>query len=258
MPSIGPKKLLIAAWIVTFLIVAVLLVTPVGEKLISAGREETVLFALINSAGAELSTIHVTGWVKVDGSSPGDREPAELAGKVAGQMGLHLPVLKTENWQNAYARGAKVEGALPDGSPVSILGQAMEYPKGEKVSHVMVNLTAAEYKKTGFYKKQIISALRQCGPDLHVGVTLSGRINREMDDGELAACAEEMMRSAGATVRERTAKDNLISLTGYSTRMPGNMRYAGREINLNVALRRSPAEHVTYVYVASPVIMTEY
>lgn len=258
MPGNGQKKLLFTIGLPIFLIIAAMLLVFTGSKLFTVTREEAVLIALIRSSGAEHSSTYVTGWVKVDEYMPGVGEPAELAGRVAEQLGLNRQALKTENWQNAYACGLKLQGVLPDGSPVSIVGQVMFMPENEKVSHVMVNLAAVDYKKTGFYRKQVGKALKQCGGDLHVAVTLSGRINKELGDEELTACAEEMMRSVGAAVRERTVKDNLVSLTGYSARLPGNIRYAGKEINLNVALRCSPADHATSVYVASPVILTEF
>jgi len=260
MPGKEQKKLLpvlglLAAVVAAFLI---LLQTPAGQKLPAAKSEEALLHSLIELSGAELRTAHVTGWVKVEGSKPGASEPGEMAGRVAGRLGLNIPACKTENWQNAYARGAKIEGELPDGSPVTVLGQVMEYPEGNITSHVMVNLAPGNYNKARIYKKQIAGALRQCGKNERVAVSLSGWIEAGLSDEDLAARAEELMRSAGATVQERTVKDNLVSLTGYSARFSRELRYAGKEVNLNVVLRRSTTGRGTYIYVASPVILTEY
>jgi len=260
MPGKEQKKLLPLFLLLVALILAVLALqlTPAGQKLLAASSEEKFLLSLLESSGAELRTVHVTGWVKVDGSSPGAGEPGDMACLVAGRLGLNVPASKTENWQNAYARGAEIEGSLPDGSPVSVLGQMMEYPEGNKASHVMVNLAAGDYKKARIYKKQIANALRQCGNKERVAVSLSGWLDAELSDGDLADRAEELMRVAGAAVRERTVKDNLVSLTGYSARFSRDLRYAGKEVNLNVAIRRGPAGRGAYIYVASPVILTEY
>jgi hypothetical protein len=66
------------------------------------------------------------------------------------------------------------------------------------------------------------------------------------------------MAGAGATVQEKTVKDNLVSLTGNSPSLPGGLDYDGKKVNINVALRSNTQEQATYVYVASPVIYTEY
>ncbi|MDD3653232.1 MAG: YwmB family TATA-box binding protein [Desulfotomaculaceae bacterium] len=258
MPGIGQRKQLFLMWLPIILIFAVMLLVLTSNKSLDKSREEDVLMNLIKSSGAELSSTYITGLVKVDGNMPGVGDSVEIASMVAEPLGLKGIVLKAENWQNAYACGSKIQGELSDGSPVTIVGQVMVLPQGEKISHVMVNVAGADYSKTGIYRKRVGKALKQCGEDFHVAVTLSGRINTVLGDMELTACAEDMMSSAGAAIQERTTKENLVSLTGYSARLPGYMRYAGKDINLNVALRRSTADHATSVYVASPIILTEY
>lgn len=260
MPVKEQKKLLTVCGILIALSLTVLfsLLTPVGQKLLESDSEETLLLTILKSSGAELKTTHVAGWVKVDDFSPGVGEPEEIASLAAGLLGLNVAACKTENWQNAYARGSEIAGALPDGSLVSVLGQVMEYPEGNVASHIMVNLAAGDYRKVRNYKKRIGQALSQCGKDERVAVSLSGWIDRDLSDEELTARAEELMSGAGAAVQERVAKDNLVSLTGYSARFSRDLRYAGKEVNLNVAIRRSPSSHGALIYVASPVILTEY
>ncbi|OPX91278.1 YwmB family TATA-box binding protein [Pelotomaculum sp. PtaB.Bin117] len=257
MPVKEQKRLLLAFGVLA-LTVLLLFLTPVGQRLLAANSEETLLLNLLKSSGAELRTIHVTGWVKVDDSIPNAGEPEEMSTMAARLLGLNIPACKSENWQNAYARGNQITGALPDGSPISVLGQVMEYPEGNIASHIMVNLAANDYRKAYIYKKRIGQALKQCGKDERVAVSISGWIDRDMSDDELSARAEELMSGAGAAVQERVVKDNLVSLTGYSARFSRDLRYTGKEVNLNVAIRRSPSSHGTFIYVASPVILTEY
>lgn len=260
MPIKEQKKLLPLFGLLAALAVAmlVLFLTPAGQRLLAASSEETLLLNLLKSSGAELRTTHVTGWVKVDDFAQSSGNPGEMASLAAGRLGLNVSAGKKEQWQNAYARGGEITGALPDGSPVSVLEQVMEYPEGNQVAHIMVNLAASDYRKARIYKKQIGQALRQYGKDERVAVSLSGWIDGDLSDEELAARAEQLMSGAGAVVQERVVQDNLVSLTGYSTRFSRDLRYAGKEVNLNVAIRRSPSSHGAFIYIASPVILTEY
>jgi len=261
MPFKNQKKLLpLCGGLLIALAAAALFLclTPAGQRLLAANSEEKILLNLLKSSGAELRTTHVTGWVKVGDAAPFAGEPQEMASLVAGQLGLNVPVCKTESWQNAYARGGEITGELSDGSQASVLGQVMEYPEGNKASHIMVNLAVEDYWKARAYKKQIGQVLSRYGDDERVAVSLSGWIDGDLSDEELAARAEELMSKAGAAVQERVAQDNLVSLTGYSARFSRDLRYAGKEVNLNVAMRRSPDSHGAFIYVASPVILTEY
>lgn len=232
--------------------------SPVCRKAFSAYREDAVLCELIKSSGAELKSVDITGWVRVDANAAGAGDPEALANNVAARLNLLDTGRKVEKWQNKYARGAKVEGKMPDGRVFSVLGQTLELPEGKKVSHVMVSSAGAENRKARFYKQKIYEALKVCGGESHVALTYSGKIKNELNGEELLANAEKMMTLAGAPVQEKTVKDNLVSFTGFSQRFSSDVSYAGREVNLNVALRSNPVEHVTYVYVASPVIFTEY
>lgn len=237
---------------------AVLAFSPVGRKALSAYREDAVLFELIKSSGAEFKSVDVTGWVRVDVDAAGAGNPEALANIVAARLNLLETGRKVESWQNKFARGAKVEGKMSDGRVFSVLGQTLDLPEGMKVSHVMASTAGVENRKARFYKQKIYKALSGCGGDSHVALTYSGKIKNELNGEELLAKAEKMMTLAGTPVQEKTVKDNLVSLTGFSRRFSSDVSYAGREVNLNVALRSNPVEQVTYVYVASPVIFTEY
>lgn len=258
MPNKLPNKLLPAFVFCVALTLLFLLLTPAGQRILATNSEEALLLRLLSGSGAELSSAQVTGWVKVDDRLPMAGEPAEMAAFVGDQLGLSVSAAAAENWQNAYARGGEVKGALSDGSPVAILGQVMEYPDGNRVSHVMVNLAAADYQKTGSLKKQIRQALRRCGKDERVSVSFSAQLDGAFNDEELVACAEKFMNDAGAVIKERVVKENMVSLTGYSKRFAGGLRYDGQEVNLNVAVRRSPSSSGVLIYLASPVILSEY
>ncbi|MDD4169260.1 MAG: YwmB family TATA-box binding protein [Desulfotomaculaceae bacterium] len=257
MPVQKKRKKLLAAILFGFILLFVF-TAPAVKKTITANREGALLTALIKSAGAEVQEVNVTGWVKVEAKPGQPGPPVEMVRKVADSMGLISMDSGAEVWENAYAGGARLAGALPDGSKVVILGQLMNFSQGQENTHIMINLTAAELTKTKTYKKMVAESLQRYGADSHVAVTLSGRINAALDGSEMAERAETMLHSAGADVQERTNQDNLISITGYSERLKNNMNYAGKEVNMNIALRRNQAEGYTMVYVATPVILIEY
>lgn len=254
----GKNKLIIGLGLIIAITASTLVFAPYCLSMLGAYRENAVLSKLIKSTGAEFNSAAVTGWVKVDEKAAGEGDPQALASNAAAQLNLPGAGRKVENWTNQYARGTKLEGRLPDGCMVAVLGQVMELPEGRKISHVMISASGAGKRKIPLYKQKIHTALSRLGNEEHVAVTYTGRINTELNGEELLAGAEQMMAMAGAPVQERTVKDNLVSLTGFSRRFSSDVSYAGKEINLNVALRSNPEEHLTYVYVASPVIFTEY
>jgi hypothetical protein len=232
--------------------------SPACRNVFSAYRENTALLGLIKCSGAELSSVNVAGWVRVDEGTTGTHDPRELVSQVATRLKLSGEGRRYESWQNPYACGIRLEGLLDGGCAISVVGQTMEIEKGKKISHVMVSLDGVDSKKTGLYKRKIRKALSGCGEESRTAITYAGKIKSELNGEELLTGAEKMMNQADAGIQEKTVKDNLVSLTGLSPQFISDLRYDNKEINLNVALRSSPVEHVTYVYAASPVIFTEY
>ena len=238
--------------------VLVLTLSPAFREVAGVMRDDLLLMRLLETSGAGRPSISVTAWVRVDQGAPGAGDPEILAGNVAAQLPLAQPWRQPETWQNTYARGSKWEGELTGGGSVTVLAQTLRPAEGEKLSHVMVSASGVEKRRVRFLKETLRASLRVCGGESYVGVTYAGTIDKELEDGELQANAYKMMALAGAPVQEKTVNDNLVSLAGFSPRLSRDARYAGKKVNVNVALRRNPVEQVTYVYVATPFILTEY
>lgn len=236
----------------------VLALSPLCGDILGVKRENAALAELFECSGAELNSVNVTGWVRIDERAAGNREPLELADLVADRLGLAGEGRSYESWQNPYARGISLKGRLGGVRAVSIAGQTMEIAGTGSVSHVMVSLDGVNGKKTAALKRKIRRALDGCGGECLTAVTYAGKIKSPLQSGELLTGAEKMMGQAGASIKEKTVQDNLVSLTGLSPQFKSDLRYGEKQINLNVALRTSPAEQVTYVYAATPVIFMEY
>jgi hypothetical protein len=231
--------------------------SPTWRDTISSYREEAALQKLIKSTGGVYKSASITGWVRVEERTADANDPEKLAINIAQQLDMSESNRKVENWQNQFARGSRIEGFFKGEQAVSVLGQSMQLQQGKTATHAMVSLDGIKSRKSGFYKNKINQVMSRYGQG-NVGLTCSGVINSDLNGDELLAAAEKMMAAAGAPVQEKTIKDNLVTLTGFSPWFINDVAYAGKEINLNVALRSNPAEHVTYVYVASPVIFAEY
>lgn len=252
------KKMVLTLLGALLFLTAAVAVSPQGRTAINEYREDAFLAKLIETSGAEFHAINVTGWVRVNDDVANSGSLETLITGLADQLGLSRAVREMQGWQNSFASGARLESKTHDGQVVSIMAQALKQPGGKTVSHLMVSYDAKGRKEARSYKQKLHNTLISYGRGTRVAMTCSGKINGALDGDELLLRAEKMMSKAGAPIEEQTLGENLVSLTGFSPRLAGSMNYAGREVNLNVALRRSMIDGATYVYAASPVILTEY
>ena len=154
----GKRPAIIALAVILFLAAAFYL--PPGRSIVAACREDALMLKLVRASGAEFESVNITGWVRAD-ESAGD--PEALAERAAEQLGILLPGHKTEKWQNQYACGAKVEGAVTGGRTVSVLGQALLQPEGERVSHLMISLDGMDNGEALFYRQKVYKTLGAFG-----------------------------------------------------------------------------------------------
>lgn len=249
-------------------------------------QEEIVLRRLVGHTGARDLEYNVTGWARIDEGS-GWKDPDALAVAAAQKLGLPAGSAGIERWENSFARGAQVAGVLRDGARATVTAQSMSVPGGAHDTHLMVSVRGSRKFAASLHRDSARSVLAAFGKEARTGITVDGKLpwgNKETppetpahnslrlpfikpaasttaaagDPPDLLATAGGMMAMAGANVQERTQKDNLVSLAGYTKKLARIFRYENRAININVACRHDPVEGVTYIYAATPLILIEY
>ena len=100
---------------------------------LGAHREKCRHAQLIKCSGAELSSVNITGWVRIDERAAGTREPLELVNRVAARLSLSEDGRSYESWQNPMP-GESGCRAADRGLRYSVAGQTMEIEKGKMLS----------------------------------------------------------------------------------------------------------------------------
>ncbi|MEW5899776.1 MAG: YwmB family TATA-box binding protein, partial [Bacillota bacterium] len=205
-----------------------------------------LLYNLLGSAGANFTTVNISGWGEANG-------PAlkETVAEAAGRLGVVRPKEYVEAWTNPYAEGFRLQAETPGGDKVSVLGQTLLIAEH---SFLMASFTTRDESRLQAAAGELYPLFR----DGRVAVTVCGVLERPLSSAEMLAEAERLLAEAGAAEVEKTAADRLVNVTGYTGQLPGGLRYAGRKVNLNIALRCNPAEQKTYIYIATPLIFIEY
>ncbi|GEM_PF-4663301 len=205
-----------------------------------------LLYNLLESTGANFTTVNISGWGEADGPVS-----QETVVETAGRLGVARPEEYVEAWANSYAEGFRVRAKTFGGDDVSVVGQTL-LTTGHAL--LMVSFTTRDESRLQAAADELYLLFRNG----RVGVTVCGVLERPLSSAGMLAEAERLLAEAGAAGVEKTAAGRLASVTGHTGRLPGGLRYAGRKVNLNIALRGNPAEQKTYIYIATPLIFIEY
>ena len=97
---------------------------------------------------------------------------------------------------------------------------------------------------------------RGIGPKFNSCIT--GCFDGKMDKSALNAACARIFESAGARKVEGIREGSLISVSAFSSAIRETVNDNGNKVNLNLAIRYNSYENKTYIWLATPVIITEY
>lgn len=99
--------------------------------------------------------------------------------------------------------------------------------------------------------------LKHCAhPEVNISIT--GSLDGNLKDYEIEALCGEVFRRIHADRVEGMVDNGLTSITAFSRSIKDAVRVNGRRVNINMAARYNSYEGKTYIWLASPVITTEY
>jgi hypothetical protein len=108
------------------------------------------------------------------------------------------------------------------------------------------------------HAETITSVLDKYGIDHEINISITGSVEGKLGDKETTDIFDRAMKSAGALRVEGISDNGLVSVSAFSPQISEAAGAAGKRVNLNMAARYNSLEDRTYIWIASPVITTEY
>lgn len=126
-------------------------------------------------------------------------------------------------------------------------------------SWVTVSLTNTSQKQELEETAANLEALlKKYSGSTSVNISITGSLEGTLDNSEVDSICAKILESAGASKVEGLQENDLVSISAFSPSIGNTVRVNGKRINLNVAVRYNSYEGKTYIWLASPVITTEY
>lgn len=143
---------------------------------------------------------------------------------------------------------------------VKVLKSKMESDGGRCYVTVYIidgSITSA-LSNTSVIKSKVTDIFRQYGINTKTNICFTGRYTGRLENSEMNGICEGIFEKTGAHKVSGIRDNNLISVSAYSGSMEKSVVVDGREVNLNFAARYNSYENKTYIWLATPLITTEY
>ncbi len=236
---------------------------------------EDTLVKSFKSSGAEVVSSEIYFWGKADGKNDNMMSIKQIAAELSQEMG----VLKDKSFSPKVIDNDSIKKVEFDGIMYTEKKQDNKYEASVEKNNkqVMIRVQLEGNKDTGFtktvsvsvsqdlqyeglyeIKKKASKAFKKYGITPKVNSCITGSFQGKLGYERLNGICSKVFSSVDAKKVEGISEGSLISVSAYSGSIGDSIKVNGKKVNLNLAIRYNRYEGKTYLWIASPVITTEY
>ena len=220
--------------------------------------EATLVKSFSKSSAKVISTeIYFTG--VIIGNKKGIDKQKLFIEDLAEQIG----VLKNEAYlyrqiNNDSIQKIEISGITKENRAVDINLQLNDASKGEENAITVAITEYDSMEGLEIIKKEVSIILKRYKIHTKVNSCITGSLVGKYGNLQIDEICDKILKGAEAEKISATKDRNLISVCAYSHNLGSTLHVSGKKMNLNLAIRYNSLEDKTYIWLASPVITTEY
>ena len=210
-------------------------------------------------SGASFGRLQVNGWITVDQNFPARDSALKYfnarVGKLFKTDSLPQVSVTEKNGQLIMRAQGRVDGHVTAAITMQVPadGSAFHLRQPYLIFSLATSDSLVQYEKM----HRIMDTFTK-GVDGHKSTVITGSFQGTMNRVKQLEILNKMLAVTSSSKVETMTDRQLISVTGYSPKVSKRLTYAGKSVNINMALRYNFVEKKTLLYVGSPLITSEY
>lgn len=242
------------------LVIIILILSYITIKQIKIYPVENTLVKTFANSGAELVSWEIYFRGKIIDDEYNSVEDLEY---FAEEFTRHLGITEKKSFYNKglpqnLIHIVDIEGNFNDSKAIISINLEKTYDKSIE-KHIYVSITNNgnnfNIEET---RKKVQTIFNEYGIIPKTNICIIGSFDGRLTNDELAEVCENILQSANARKVEEMKEPNILSISAYSSRIENFIQSAGKKVNVNLAIRYNSYEERTYIWLASPIIETEY
>lgn len=253
----GDKQLKSTRFLIIIPLIFVLIALIIIRQLTVVSPESTLLKAFADS-GAKIVSSEIT----FTGSFTNKLETAAELKKfyigISEVLGSNQPI-KPESINNEDFEGIRLINS--NGKHSNYTLQVLKSKKGSDVGrcyvtlYIVDNTAAPAISDT---KSRVTGIFSEFGINTGINTCLTGKYPGRLENSVINEICSGIFKRTGAHKVDGIRENNLISVSAYSRSLKDSVVVEGKNVNLNFAARYNSYEDSTYIWLATPLITTEY
>ena len=153
----------------------------------------------------------------------------------------------------------QVNGTLEDSAIINIKGRTEIKEKISPFSSISVDIVINEPgEEFKLLRDKLEQAFNRYNIEAEINSCITGYFNGKVSNDYLNEAFQRSFIKIGAQKVDAIRDFNLISITAYCPYIKDYIRVKGSKANINLAIRYNSYEDKTYIWLATPIITTEY
>lgn len=221
---------------------------------------EIVLQKAFNESGAQAVSSEIYFWAKLDSKYSGEEKLKELVSQLSQSIGIIRNTdMPSKLQENDLMFKYEVNGVTSENRLVNICGQTNRVWGKNAESFISIRVVEdSVYREAETTRSEICRMLEKYGINPRVNSCITGYYGGKLGKERLNTVSSSVFKVAQARKVEGISETNLISLSGYSSAIQDFLQVKGKKVNINLAIRYNTYEDRTYIWLATPIITTEY
>ncbi|QNU66643.1 YwmB family TATA-box binding protein [Ruminiclostridium herbifermentans] len=152
----------------------------------------------------------------------------------------------------------EILGSTKDGVKVSAMASIVGNNSDAGDKYITIDATGTEKVNALFLREKVEDIFNKHGLDVTVNSCITGTYDGNVEDTQLEKICRNILNESDAEKVDSKRFENVISVSAFSPVMKDKLSINGKNVNLSIAIRYNKQEDKTYLWVATPIVNTEY
>lgn len=231
-------------------LVLVLIIGFIFINIIS-NAEDIGMDTIIENCGGNFKEIDINGHVSIKNNMD-ESEAYSIVEDIASK--LELNNIKIDN--NSDEDIVQINGNyISDKYSMYIIVQSNK--NNLKDTNIVVDYNSNKDKKVEEIKNNIRNALKEYG-EVNYYICYTSSFDQNMDKKEKTKVVNSLIKKYNIDIKERYEDKNIVSVTGYTSRLKEWIKYDDKKVNINIAVRYNNYDEKTNLIIGYPLITIGY
>ncbi len=221
-----------------------------------SGDDRISISDAFNSSGAKMVVNEIYVFARADDGFKDLQSLTAVCEDVFRKVGIS-DYKKNSNSSDDLVK-TDILGTTKDGVKVSAMASIVGNKTGKGDKYITIDATETINGSALLLRDGIESVFKDHGLKAVVNSCITGTYDGNLQDSQLENICRKILNDSDAKKVESLRQENIISVSAFSPMIEDRLSIDGKNINLSLAIRYNKQENKTYLWVATPVVNTEY